>query len=270
VHVPNVLASVALPPTWLAAVLLLGRAIAQRHELPCASGDAIVKAIGASKSQAYEVAGELAALLPTLVRTPGRPAKEESAPPSSAPADVTRAALAYVMSHPGCVDRGAERQRYSTEFRRFVLGLHITHASLALEVFADGVGVPIGTLKDWLRIPCESHEAPTSQAPHRTSSKRCTSSPSSTPGLVGRAPSSTSADTCSAICACPLVAISCVGSSIHTDAEPRSDAQDAGPTRSRCVARSARISRAHSGWATECRFRSSSMAITSCSISSST
>lgn len=164
-HVQTVLASVALPPTWLAAVLLLGRTIAERHELPCASGDAIVKAIGASKSQAYEVAGELAALLPTLVRTPGRPAKEEPPPPSSAAVDVMRAALAYVMSHPGCVDRGAKRQRYSAEFRRFVLGLHITHASLALEVFADGVGVPIGTLKDWLRNPYQSHETSTSPSP---------------------------------------------------------------------------------------------------------
>lgn len=159
------LASVALPPTWLAAVLLLGRAIAERHELPCASGDAIVKAIGASKSQAYEVASELAALLPTLVRTPGRPAKEEPAPPSNAAVDVTRAALAYVMSHPGCVDRGAKRQRYSAEFRRFVLGLHLTHASLELEVFADGVGVPMGTLKDWLRNPCESQQASKPQSP---------------------------------------------------------------------------------------------------------
>ncbi len=164
-HVPTVLASVALPPAWLAAVLLLGRAIGERHELAFPSGDAIVKAIGASKSQAYEVVGKLAAILPTLVRTPGRPAKEEPAPPCSAALDVTRAALAYVMSHPGCVDRGAKRQRYSAEFRRFVLGLQLTHASLEFEAFADGVGVPIGTLKDWLRNPCESREAPTSQSP---------------------------------------------------------------------------------------------------------
>jgi hypothetical protein len=160
-----VLASVALPPAWLAAVLLLGRAIGERHEIAFPSGDAILKATGASKSQAYEVAGKLVAILPTLVRAPGRPAKDEPAPPSSAAADVTRAVLAYVMSHPGCVDREAKRQRYSTEFRRFVLGLHITHASLDLEAFADGVGVPMGTLKDWLRNPCASPEAPTSQLP---------------------------------------------------------------------------------------------------------
>jgi hypothetical protein len=49
---PAVLASAALPPAWLAAVLLLGRTIAEQHGLACESVDAIVKATGASKSRA--------------------------------------------------------------------------------------------------------------------------------------------------------------------------------------------------------------------------
>jgi hypothetical protein len=154
-----VLASVALPPAWRAAVLLLGRTIAQAHDLDCPSVDEIVTATGASKSQAYEVVTKIAAALPTLVRTPGRPAKEEPAPVAcNAAADATRAVLAYVMSHPGCVDRGARRQRYSCDFRRFVLGLWMTRASIGLDAFAAGVGVPIGTLKDWLRDPMDAPE----------------------------------------------------------------------------------------------------------------
>jgi hypothetical protein len=148
-----VFASVALPPAWLAAVLLLGRTIAERHELACPPVEAIVKATGASKSHAYQVAGKLAAILPTLVRTPGRPAKEQPAPLTDVAAEVTRAVLTYVMAHPGCVDRGARRQQYSDDFRRFVVGLRATHGALDLEVFAEASGVPLGTLKDWLRDP---------------------------------------------------------------------------------------------------------------------
>src|SRR5690606_25412076 len=56
------------------------------------------------------------------------------------------------------------------EFRRFVLELHELHASVALDVFADAVGVPLGTLKDWLRHPPrvaneERQEATTATAP---------------------------------------------------------------------------------------------------------
>jgi len=150
-----VFASVALlPSVWLAAVLLLARAIAERHELPCPTTRAILAATGASKSRAYEIVAKLAAVLPTLVRAPGRP------PCPSLPSavvdehtELTRAVLAYVMAHPGCVDQGAERNRYSDGFRRFVLDLHEQHGSVALDAFANAVAVPLGTLKDWLRNP---------------------------------------------------------------------------------------------------------------------
>ena len=148
----SVFASVALSPGWLAALLLLGRANGERLGLPCPSVDAIVRATGASKSHAYERCAELAALLPSLGRAPGRPAKAAAAP-SSDGGDLSRAVLGYVMSHPGCVDRGAQRQRYSTAFRRFMLGLRATHCSMDLERFASAVCVPLGTLKDWLRDP---------------------------------------------------------------------------------------------------------------------
>lgn len=147
------LASVlALPPIWLAAVLLLARTIAGQHELARPSVGAILAATGASRSGAYELVARLAALLPTLLRAPGRPAREPSAAPSET-AELTRAVLDYVMTHPGCVDRGARRQRYSDAFRRFALELYSEHGSMELNAFACAVGVPLGTLKQWLRAP---------------------------------------------------------------------------------------------------------------------
>jgi hypothetical protein len=159
-----VVASVALPSAWLAAVLLLGRTIGQERGLACESVDAIIAATDASKSHAYEVAGRLAELLPTLVRTPGRPTKESPAMVSDSSAGVTRAVLAYVMQHPGCVDRGAERQRYADSFRRFVLDLWTLHDTLALAAFAEAAGVPLGTLNDWLRKPLSASDEPTEPA----------------------------------------------------------------------------------------------------------
>jgi len=141
----------ALPSVWLAALLLLTRSAAERVGLPSPKAGEILKATGASRSRAYELMAELATLLPTLVRAPGRPARPSLPSTTAGDSELTRAALMYVMAHPGCVDRGAERNRYSDGFRRFALELREEHASVALDVFACAVGVPLGTLKDWLR-----------------------------------------------------------------------------------------------------------------------
>lgn len=108
-----VLASVALPPSYVAAGLLLGRAIAEHCDLASPPVDEILAATGASKSHAYEVLHKLDALTPTLVRAPGRPAKEAPEPDTTEAAAITHAVLDFVMQHPGCVDRGAEKQRYN-------------------------------------------------------------------------------------------------------------------------------------------------------------
>jgi hypothetical protein len=168
-----VLDSVALlPSVWLAALLLLARSLAERHGLACPTAAAILAATGASKSRSYEIVARLAELLPTLVRGPGRPARLSS-PATDAVEypELMRATLAYVMAHPGCVDRGAERNRYSDGFRRFVLDLHEQHTSVTLEAFASSVALPLGTLKDWLRHPPGAVEEPpeaTAPAPRDT------------------------------------------------------------------------------------------------------
>jgi hypothetical protein len=161
-------------------VLLLGRTIAQDCGLACESVTRIVAATGASKSRAYEVVDELVTALPTLVRLPGRPSKEQPAVVPDTTAQVTRAVLAYVMQHPGAVDRGAERQRYSDGFRRFVVELRGNHETLSTDTFAEAAGVPCGTLKDWLR------------ASNGTSAPEASSESVEADGAATTAPSNTS------------------------------------------------------------------------------
>jgi hypothetical protein len=147
----------------VAALLLVARAAAARYALPAPSAEAILAATGASKSRAYELALELVALVPTLARRVGRPAKPAPAPASADTVAITLAVLAYVMSHPGCVDRG-RRQSYAQGFRRFVLDLCAKHPDVVVETMAEAIAVPLGTLKDWLRTPAAARdEEPTGE-----------------------------------------------------------------------------------------------------------
>jgi len=57
----------------------------------------------------------------------------------------------FVYDHPGCVSGSEARRSYSEGFCRLVLEICAEHRTLPLEQLADAVGVPWGTLKDWLR-----------------------------------------------------------------------------------------------------------------------
>jgi hypothetical protein len=135
----------------LAGLLLAARTLLVAFGLPCPTVDAIVDATGATRSRAYEISSAIVALLPSLVAARGRPPKPKSAPSHDTSA-LTRAVLAFVMEHPGCVDHD-ERRRYSDGFRHFVLDQHDAHPALDVEALAAAVHVPLGTLKDWLRAP---------------------------------------------------------------------------------------------------------------------
>lgn len=143
-------------------MLLVARAIAERYDLPRVSVEQIVKATGASRSRAYELAARLASLLPSLAGASGRPQKPPILP-SSASAELTLATLAYVARHPGCINQAGSRQWYSDGFRRLVLELCRDQAALHVEEIAEATLVPLGTLKDWLRAsstPVESMGEP--------------------------------------------------------------------------------------------------------------
>lgn len=145
-------------PVVVAALLLLARALCGLLALPAPSVAEILAATKASRSTAYELLDVIVELLPTLVRTRGRPPKPTTTPTPESGA-LTRAVLGYVMSHPGCVGRGEARQLYSDGFRRFVLDLRAKHEAVETEVFTEATGVPLGTLKDWLQRPASSTEA---------------------------------------------------------------------------------------------------------------
>ena len=146
-----------------AALLLAARTSLEHLGLPCPSAEQIVAATGATRSRAYELVPQLVALLPSVARPPGRPAK----PPTDRRTDdgaLTRTVLDFVLRHPGCVDRGAERHRYSDVFRRFVIEQRERNAAMDLDVFAEAVSVPLGTLKAWLADP-RSPATPASTTP---------------------------------------------------------------------------------------------------------
>ena len=149
-----------VPPLAQTAVLLLARNLCQQFALPHPTGEAILTATGASRSRAYELMAELAALVSILVRPVGRPARLPSAAEPSAPA-LTREVLRYVTRHPGCAQGRGRRQWYSDGFRHFILALRQQHSDLALETFAALVDVPEGTLKAWL----SPADAPPTPAP---------------------------------------------------------------------------------------------------------
>jgi hypothetical protein len=132
--------------------MLCACAVARRFGLePGFDGPAIFRVTNVSKSRAYEVASALAESLPALTRPVGRPPAEKVDPTTAtADSEVSRAVLAYVFEHPGCVDRGPGRQRYSDGFRRHVVELRARFADVDMEAFARDTSVPLGTLKDWL------------------------------------------------------------------------------------------------------------------------
>jgi len=147
-------ANADVSPCVTAAVLLLVRSRSKQLGLPSLPVAQILEATQAKRSRSYELMAQLAGLLPTLQRRPGRPTSPSAEPaPAGATQVVTQAVLAYVMAHPGCVHAGRTRAHYDDGFRHFVLELREQHAELELQAFAAAANVPLGTLKDWLTAP---------------------------------------------------------------------------------------------------------------------
>jgi len=149
-------------PVVVAALLLLARALCGLLALPAPSVAEILAATKAPRSTAYELLDVIVELLPTLVRTRGRPPKPTTTTTTTTTTEggaLTRAVLGYVMGHPGCVGRGEARQHYSDAFRRFVLDLRAEYEAVEIAVFAEATGLPLGTLKDWLQRPASPTEA---------------------------------------------------------------------------------------------------------------
>jgi hypothetical protein len=160
----------ATKPSLLAAVLLWALSLLrQRAEWPQSVAD-VLTVTGAGRSQAYAMLARLQSAARTLQSQSECPLAEPG--PSQNVLAVVRAVRDFVMDHPGVVTGRGRRRRYGVPFRRFVVGLREPGglaAELTVEELADAAAVPVGTLKDWLRLapasePREKPE-PESQAP---------------------------------------------------------------------------------------------------------
>lgn len=138
---------------------------------------------GAGKSQSYELLGRLRDTLPSLLGTPGRPTSPPADP--NVEGAVLHAVCDYLMAHPGAAYGTGERRTYTDDFRRFVVGLTAPgqpgEGGSGAEL-AHAAGVPLGTLKDWLRLPASPrpHDIPApppEPASHAKSAKNPASDP---------------------------------------------------------------------------------------------
>jgi hypothetical protein len=148
------------------------RNAALQRGLAMSSVDQIVSAMDTSRSRAYEIKDTVVAFLPTLVRPPGRPRIERAPAPPEQHAALMSEALCFVMRHPGCLQVGEERARYSDHYRRFVVERRERHAEVAPSDFAEAIQLPLGTLQSWMRTTAlddhadDDHADPHEQAGH--------------------------------------------------------------------------------------------------------
>lgn len=146
-------------PALAAAVFLLARELVPGwSSWPATVTDAL-SLVGAGKSQTYEVLGRLHKVVDDLAGKPGRP--RPAASPVSALLDVVGRVRDHLMSHGGAVCGTGPRRVYSDGFRRFIVGLADPGEpghDLTVDELASSVGVPLGTLKDWLSGPREGGE----------------------------------------------------------------------------------------------------------------
>ena len=151
----------SLPPSLVAGTLLVAIPLLKDLGLPHPTATAALEATGAARTTAYKAKAALEEALPGLLRPPGRPPSEPEDDSSSEVMTAVHAAvLAYVFEHPGCVSGSELRRTYSDGFRRCVLDLCAAHAKVRLQTLAQACGVPLPTLKSWLRGEVPQVEPP--------------------------------------------------------------------------------------------------------------
>jgi hypothetical protein len=151
-------------PRVVSALLLA--AIPHLHRLGLAHppATAVLGALEVSRSRSYELRGRLEALLGGLVGPPGRPSKPEPPPP---PEQLGTELLGYVARHPGSIEAGPDRRRYSDGLRLFVLDMLERHRDVSLPSFSAATTIPAGTLRDWLRGGTHAVEIRKRAMPHQ-------------------------------------------------------------------------------------------------------
>ena len=146
-------------PNLAAGLVLAALPLLADLELLVPSASAVIEATGASRTTAYKIRGALYEALPTLIAPPGRPVAEEP-PPVAEATELHRKVLQFVFDHPGCVSGTSLRRHYAEVYHVFVLDLFAAHREVTVAQLAEVVGVPLPTLKDWIRGDRPQVEAP--------------------------------------------------------------------------------------------------------------
>jgi len=140
----------AVSPVLAAAILLIAIPLLTALKLPHPSATEMLTKSDASRTQAYALMQRIRSVLLTFQRPRGRP----PAPPSP-PVDtgaISREVLTFLRAHPGAAITMETRHTYSDGFRHFILDLAVRHADLDRAAFAEAVGVPFATLREWLNV----------------------------------------------------------------------------------------------------------------------
>jgi hypothetical protein len=159
-------ATVRVTPSITGALLLVLRdLLPDLKALPTAVEELLAIA-GTGKSQAYAVLPRLQQLLPTLLRSAGRPASQPS--DRVIRETVLQAVLEYSFAHRDAVRDAGERRVYSDDFRAFIIdltGAGQPAEGMSLNELAALCRIPLGTLKHWHRSPQSSAPRPKPEAP---------------------------------------------------------------------------------------------------------
>jgi hypothetical protein len=148
--------SIKLSPLLQAAVTFMAIRVLASLNLPCPTMMAVAKALNVSRSRASELAGTIEAQLPNIQRPAGRPKADQTTSSPETAVSVITSVRDFLMAHPGAVDRGVKRAHYSDAFRLFAIDLFAPGGlghGLPVPRAAELVGVPVDTLRQWLREP---------------------------------------------------------------------------------------------------------------------
>lgn len=145
------------PVTAEAAVIVLGRRFERRHGThELSSLSEVLSHMGATSSRVYEVAKEFEALLPGLVRPPGRPmvpSEPDTDETCAAKYAVSKALLKFLSEHPGVRHDHDERNGYNERYSRHVIALKgpgQPGEHLSVSDFAEACVLPLETVRQWL------------------------------------------------------------------------------------------------------------------------
>jgi hypothetical protein len=145
--------------------LILARGISRTLDGELESAVDICHALKTSRAHAYDMMERVKAALGGLHRRPGRSPRKAN---ESAVVGLLMAVREFLMDHPGSVESRESRRVYHPSYRDFVLNQLSPGGAAAMmthEQAAEILGVPLGTLKDWLRSPKQASPAASTDDP---------------------------------------------------------------------------------------------------------